>query len=164
MSKSGLYAHFGSKEELQLATVETANEIFEADVVAPTATIDDPLEHLRAISDAFLSTSSAVSFPEAASSSPSGAEFDMHPGSVKDRLITFQGEWSGRLEHLIGEAQAAHALDPAEEPAQLAFELNAFVLRGNTDFVPTTTRSTSRAPGRRSHGDSSSARRLALFS
>jgi AcrR family transcriptional regulator len=44
MSKSGLYAHFGSKEELQLATVETAAEIFNADVVEPTETITDPLE------------------------------------------------------------------------------------------------------------------------
>src|ERR1700739_1932827 len=49
MSKSGLYAHFGSKEELQLATVETAKEIFDADVVEPSAALDDPLARIRAL-------------------------------------------------------------------------------------------------------------------
>src|SRR5919205_375846 len=55
MSKSGLYAHFGSKEELQLATVDTAGEIFSAEVIEPTEAIADPLEQLRAIVDRFLS-------------------------------------------------------------------------------------------------------------
>src|SRR3954454_24433110 len=55
MSKSGLYAHFRSKEELQLATIDTALEIFAAEVVEPTLGIADPLERLRALSAAFLS-------------------------------------------------------------------------------------------------------------
>src|SRR5437868_7933027 len=54
MSKSGLYAHFGSKEELQLETVETARQIFTADVVEPTQTLADPLERLEALYDRFL--------------------------------------------------------------------------------------------------------------
>src|ERR671939_1696525 len=54
MSKSGLYAHFGSKEELQLATVETAREILAAEVVEPTEAIADPLERLRALLAHFL--------------------------------------------------------------------------------------------------------------
>src|SRR5947208_4504713 len=55
MSKSGLYAHFGSKEELQLATVETALEIFEADVIQPSDAVADPLGRIRAYYAAFLS-------------------------------------------------------------------------------------------------------------
>src|SRR5881392_1679274 len=55
MSKSGLYAHFGSKEELQLATVETAGKILDAEVVEPTRGIVDPLEQLQALCDRFLS-------------------------------------------------------------------------------------------------------------
>src|SRR4051794_5061528 len=53
MSKSGLYAHFGSKEELQLATVETAHAIFGAEVVEPGGTITDPLERLESLYDRF---------------------------------------------------------------------------------------------------------------
>src|SRR5919205_991041 len=55
MSKSGLYAHFGSKQELQLATIDTAEQIFAAEVVEPTEGVEDPLERLRALCDAFLS-------------------------------------------------------------------------------------------------------------
>jgi AcrR family transcriptional regulator len=55
MSKSGLYAHFGSKEELQLATVETAKETFDAEVVEPAAEIADPLQRVEALYHAFLS-------------------------------------------------------------------------------------------------------------
>ena len=54
MSKSGLYAHFGSKEELQLATVDTAYEIFSSEVIEPTLGIEDPLEQLLALVDSFL--------------------------------------------------------------------------------------------------------------
>src|SRR5436190_19619896 len=54
MSKSGLYAHFGSKEELQLATVETAEEIFDAEVDAPTTSIADPLERLQGLAESVL--------------------------------------------------------------------------------------------------------------
>src|SRR4051812_5972675 len=49
MSKSGLYAHFGSKEELQLATVEAAREVFEAAIIAPTLSIEDPIEQVEAL-------------------------------------------------------------------------------------------------------------------
>src|SRR5205807_122971 len=54
MSKSGLYAHFGSKEELQLATVDTAGKILAAEVVEPTEAIADPLERLQTLLDRFL--------------------------------------------------------------------------------------------------------------
>src|SRR3954464_14996244 len=63
MSKSGLYAHFRSKEELQLATVATAGEIFVADVVTPTEGIADPLERVRALCDGFLSHIERRVFP-----------------------------------------------------------------------------------------------------
>src|SRR5213082_691885 len=55
MSKSGLYAHFGSKEELQLATIETAREIYEADVVAPAEDAATPLAKVEALCEQFLS-------------------------------------------------------------------------------------------------------------
>src|SRR3954453_13068595 len=51
MSKSGLFAHFGSKEELQLATVETANDIFEERVLTPAASVNGGLPRLRALLD-----------------------------------------------------------------------------------------------------------------
>lgn len=135
MSKSGLYAHFGSKEELQLATVETAKEIFDADVVEPTQGIDDPLERARALSAAFLSHVERRVFPGGCFFISVSAEFDTRPGAVKDRLAVFQAEWSQRLEGLIADAQKRRLLRPEESPSQLAFELTSFLLMGNTAFV-----------------------------
>src|SRR5436189_1892340 len=54
MSKSGLFAHFGSKEELQLATVETANRIFDLQVLEPASKATSGIERLRALLDAYL--------------------------------------------------------------------------------------------------------------
>src|SRR5207248_11803410 len=63
MSKSGLYAHFRSKEQLQLATVETALEIFNAEVIEPTERIADPRERLQAPYDRFLDHVDGRVFP-----------------------------------------------------------------------------------------------------
>jgi AcrR family transcriptional regulator len=135
MSKSGLYAHFASKEDLQLATVETALEIFGTEVVDPTAGIDDPLERLRALCAAFLSHLERRVFPGGCFFVSVETEFDTHPGPVKDRIVAIQRAWSRRLQQLIAEAQQRGELRAEEDPAQLAFELDAYMLMGNTSFV-----------------------------
>ena len=135
MSKSGLFAHFGSKEELQLAAVDTAKEIFDADVIEPTNDIDDPLEHLRALSAAFLSHVERRVFPGGCFFISASAEFDTHPGSVKDKLLAFQAEWSQRMEDLITGAQERGLLRRDESPSQLTFELTSYLLMANTAFV-----------------------------
>src|SRR4029453_12802251 len=63
MSKSGLYAHFRSKEELQLATIETAAQIFDAEVTGPATAVVDPVEQLVALCDRFLSYLERRVFP-----------------------------------------------------------------------------------------------------
>jgi AcrR family transcriptional regulator len=135
MSKSGLYAHFGSKEELQLATVETALEIFDAEVVEPTAGIDDPLERLRGLCASFLSHLERRVFQGGCFFASVEAEFDTHPGPVRDRIAAIQRGWSMRLQQLISDAQRRGELRAEEDPAQLAFELDAYMLMGNTSFV-----------------------------
>ena len=135
MSKSGLYAHFGSKEELQLATVDTAGDIFAAEVIEPAETIADPLEQLRALFNRFLSYLERRVFPGGCFFASVEVEFGTRPGAVQDRITAVQQGWRGRLERLIREAQAAGSLDAAEDPAQLAFELDSYLLMGNTGFV-----------------------------
>jgi AcrR family transcriptional regulator len=135
MSKSGLYAHFGSKEELQLATVETAREIFDAEIVEPTQAIDDPLERLQALCEAFLSHLERRVFPGGCFFASAAAELDTHPGRVKDEIASVQQHWMDLLQQLIREAQRAGSLDSTEDPAQLAFELEAYLLMGNTAFI-----------------------------
>lgn len=137
MSKSGLYAHFGSKEELQLATVETARAIFDAEIVEPTGGIDDPLERLLALCDGFLSHVERRVFPGGCFFASAAAELDTQPGRVRDEVLAAQQEWMDQLEQLIREAKQAGSLDAVEDPAQLAFELESFLLMGNAVFVQT---------------------------
>jgi AcrR family transcriptional regulator len=135
MSKSGLYAHFGSKEELQLATVETAGQIFRDDVIRPTETVEAPLARLKALCDAFLSHLERRVFPGGCFFVSAAAEFDTHPGPVKEEVALFLRGWLGTLEELVAGAQQDGDIDRAEDPAQLAFELDAYLLMANMAFL-----------------------------
>src|SRR5215831_8391882 len=135
MSKSGLYAHFGSKEELQLATVETARAIFDAEIVEPAQAIADPLERLQALCEGFLSYLERRVFPGGCFFASTTAELDTYPGPVKDAVASVQHHWMDQLQQLIREAQNAGSLDSTQDPAQLAFELEAYLLMGNASFL-----------------------------
>jgi AcrR family transcriptional regulator len=135
MSKSGLYAHFGSKEELQLATIKTARDIFDAEIVEPTQAIVEPLERLQALCEGFLSYLERRVFPGGCFFASAAAELDTHPGPVKDEIASVQAHWLNQLQQLIREAQRTDSLDATEDPTQLAFELEAYLLMGNNTFV-----------------------------
>src|SRR5947208_6238480 len=134
MSKSGLYAHFGSKEELQLATIETAGEIFAAEVIAPARDATTPLAKIEVLCEQFLSHIERRVFPGGCFFASAAAEFDTHPGLVRERIAGFQRDWTDQLTQLVSEAQAAGQLR-AEDPNQLAFELNGYLLMANTAFL-----------------------------
>ena len=135
MSKSGLFAHFGSKEELQLATVETANAVFEAEVIERAESAADGLERLRRLSDGYLRYVEAGTFAGGCFFASALAEVDMRPGPVRDRLVAFSEDWLGRLEAAVRTAQAEGAIDPAEDAGQLAFEVEAALYLANAQFV-----------------------------
>ena len=134
MSKSGLYAHFGSKEELQLATIETAGQIFGAEVVAPTRDAATPLAKIEVLCEQFLSHLERRVFPGGCFFASAAAEFDTHPGPVRERIAGFQRDWTDQLTQLVRDAQDAGQLR-VEDPSQLAFELNAHLLMANTAFL-----------------------------
>jgi len=135
MSKSGLYAHFRSKEQLQLETIDTALEIFTTEVTEPADAIADPLARLEATYDRFLDHVGRRVFPGGCFFASVEAEFDAHPGPVRDRIAAIQRAWTQRLESLVRAAQGSGSLSKREDPAQLAFELDAYGLMGNTSFV-----------------------------
>jgi AcrR family transcriptional regulator len=134
MSKSGLFAHFGSKEELQLATIETADAIFEENVLARAANADTGLERLRALLDAYLDYIEARTFPGGCFFATVLVEVSMQPGAVRDRLLAFLQDWIGRLEAAVREAQRDGEIDKAEDPGQLAFELESSLFLANTQW------------------------------
>jgi AcrR family transcriptional regulator len=135
MSKSGLFAHFGSKEELQLATVETANAVFAERVIGPAEAARTGLERLRRFSDGYLHYVENGTFAGGCFFASTLAEVDMHPGPLRDVLVAFSDDWNARLEAAVRDAQAEGAIDPKEDAAQLAFEIEAALYLANAQFV-----------------------------
>jgi AcrR family transcriptional regulator len=135
MSKSGLYAHFKSKEELQIATIDRATEIFTAEVLEPAHAQGHGLRLLWALSDEFLSHLQRDVFPGGCFFAAVGAEFSGHPGRVKERVVGFTMEWLGELEAAAIEAQAAGELPASPDPQQLAYEVNALLLMAHAAYT-----------------------------
>ncbi len=135
MSKSGLFAHFGSKEELQLATIETASAVFAEQVVEPSLTATGGFERLRQFAENFLRHVEGDTFPGGCFFASVAAELDTRPGPVRDFAIRVVENWTELLETAVRDAQAEGAIDPSEDAGQLAFEVDAYLLLANAQFV-----------------------------
>jgi AcrR family transcriptional regulator len=135
MSKSGLFAHFGSKEELQLATIERASEIFAADVVDPAFAEPTGMGRLSALADRFLDHVERQVFPGGCFFASVATEMDTHPGPVRDKAFEVVEDWTGHIVAAARSAQDEGAISASEDVEQLAFEIDAYLLLANAAFV-----------------------------
>jgi AcrR family transcriptional regulator len=124
MSKSGLFRHFGSKEELQIATVDAAAARYIEEVVAPALEAPAGKERLRALCERYFGHLEASVFAGGCFWAASASEFDDRPGPVQDKVRDAVAAW---LELLATEAKRAGV----PEPEQLAFELHSLGLGAN---------------------------------
>jgi len=124
MSKAGVIGPFGSKEELQLGTLERAAAIFRAEVWGPAADRPAGRERLEAIVEAWLDHLAGRTFPGGCFLTQAAADFDARPGPVRDEVRTISRRWKRALA-----AEVETALERGEvaavDPAQAAFEVNA---------------------------------------
>jgi AcrR family transcriptional regulator len=124
ISKSGLFAHFGSKEELQLATIRAARRIYADNVVTPAYAVEPGLARVWAMSVHWLDYSERRVFPGGCFFEKVSHEFAARTGPVQESLAAVHAEWMELLETTV-----AAAVDQGEitvDPRQLAFELNAY--------------------------------------
>jgi AcrR family transcriptional regulator len=135
ISKSGLFAHFGSKEELQLATVETAGRIFDDVVVAPALAAPDGLARLTALTDGFLQHVEDGVFPGGCFFASVVAELAAHPGPVRDSALVVLANWDGLLEQALEHARDTGEIAADADVQQLAFEIGGSLLLANVQFV-----------------------------
>jgi len=131
MSKGGLYAHFGSKESLQLATIETAWEIFDEEVVDRALTAPEGRERLVALTDAFLDHLERHVFPGGCFFANVSAEFAARPGRVREEIGRFEQTWMHLIGGLIAEARDRGELAPDTDAEQLGFEIGAMLMAAN---------------------------------
>ena len=135
ISKSGLYAHFGSKQELQLATVDEAERIFTAEVVQPALAAHPGVGQLAAACEAFLSYVQRRVFPGGCFFAATALEMGARPGPVKERIAGIQSGFIAQLQAFAATAVAQGELPAHEDPGRLAFELYAILLAADTRFV-----------------------------
>src|SRR3954453_13341426 len=137
MSKSGLYAHFKSKEELELATIETAAEIFERDVLGPAGASPEGLPRVRALSEAFLGHLERRVFPGGCFFATVAVQLASRPGRPHDRVMAMQRRWIEQFAEALGEAVAGGELPRDTDIDQLVFEITAMLVRANFSWVVT---------------------------
>jgi len=135
MSKSGVYAHFGSKQELQLATLDEAGKIFAAEVIEPALAASPGLQQLVTLCDAFFDHLLRRTLPGGCFWCGVVVEMGTRPGPVKDGIAAFQGGFSALLRQLISIAIEQGELPGDEDPDALAFEINGLMFAANASFV-----------------------------
>jgi AcrR family transcriptional regulator len=135
MSKSGLYAHFGSKQELQLATVEEASRILNEEVVQAALAAPPGLAQLVAVCDAFFDYLERRTFPGGCFFAAAALEMGTRPGPVKERVAALQSEFAALVQGFAATALEQQELPAREDPGRLAFELHGIMLAADTRFV-----------------------------
>ena len=135
ISKSGLYAHFGSKQELQLATVDEAERILTEEVVQPALAARPGLAQLAAMCEAFFSYVERRVFPGGCFFAATALEMGTRPGPVRDRVAAISSGFTALLAAFAATALEQHELPARENPARLAFELHAILLGADTKFI-----------------------------
>jgi len=137
MSKSGLYAHFKSKEELELATIETAIEIFEREVLVPAGKSSGSLDRVQALADAFLGHLERRVFPGGCFFAAVSAQLAANPGRARDRVVGMLQQWQEQFVAALHQAVEAGALSSNTEIDQTVFEITAMLLRANFNWILT---------------------------
>jgi AcrR family transcriptional regulator len=134
MSKSGLFAHFGSKEELQLATVDHAAKLFVAEVIDPARSAPKGLARVWALCDHMIGYAERQVFPGGCFFAATSFEFNNRPGPVRDRIEEMIRSWLSYLEHAVEQAQEAGELDAKVSAREIAFQLDAFAQASNAQY------------------------------
>ena len=135
MSKSGLYAHFGSKQELQLATVEEAERILQKQVVQPALAAPPGRAQLVAVCEAFFDYLQRSTFPGGCFFAAAALEMGTRPGPVKERVAALQAGFAALVRQFAVTAVEQNELPAREDPDRLAFELHGIMLAADTSFV-----------------------------
>ncbi|HEV8249619.1 MAG TPA: TetR/AcrR family transcriptional regulator [Gaiellaceae bacterium] len=134
MSKSGLFAHFGSKEELQLATVDHAASIFVREVIQPARAAPEGLPRVWALCEGMIDYAERQVFPGGCFFASASFEFKRRPGPVRERIEASVRNWRSYLEHAVQRAQEAGDVDGSVGAREIAFELDAYAQAANAQY------------------------------
>jgi AcrR family transcriptional regulator len=135
LSKSGVFALFGSKEELQLATVRAAIKIYIEHVIQPARDVPPGLARIWRMCESWLTYSEQRVFPGGCFFYSVTAEYDARKGMVHDTVVQARTNWLSFVEQTIEGACTEGELAPDTDVPQLAFEITAFLEAANAESV-----------------------------
>ncbi|WP_326661114.1 TetR/AcrR family transcriptional regulator [Streptomyces sp. NBC_00385] len=135
LSKSGVFALFGSKEDLQLATVRAAIKVYLEHVVQPARDLPPGLDRLWQVCTGWLDYSRRRVFPGGCFFYSVTAEYDAREGKVHDTLASARANWFTFVEQTVREAQQSGEVEEGADAAQLTFELVALMEMANAESV-----------------------------
>jgi AcrR family transcriptional regulator len=127
MSKSGVFAHFGSREELQIAVIREYHHRFEEEVFFPALRQPRGVARLRALFERWIRRVS-VEVDSGCIYISGAVEFDDRPGPVRDALVSMVRAWQDALERAIGIAIEDGQLKPDTDRQQMLFEMHGLIL------------------------------------
>lgn len=127
MSKSGVFAHFGSREELQISVVREYHTRFEEEVFYPALDTPRGLPRLNKLFDNWMKRTS-VEIDSGCIYISGAVEFDDRPGPVRDALASSVNTWLTAMRRAIEMAIQENHLDAQTDAAQMAFEVHALIL------------------------------------
>jgi AcrR family transcriptional regulator len=134
MRKSSVFSLFGSKRELQLATLEAAIKQFKREVWDPVAGERPGLPRLLALCDRWLSYHEREVMPGGCFMTTAAVEYDARPGSLRDAIARTMKQWLGLLEREAATAIEAGELPADSDPGDIAFQLNALAAAASYGF------------------------------
>jgi len=128
MSKSGLFAHFGSREDLQLAVLEHAAQLYGEKVFVPVLKIERGLPRLRALFERWLDWALESGLPGGCIMISAAIEYDDRPGPIRDAAIANQHRGNAITKKAVRLAIDEGHLAPSTDPEQISFEMLGIVL------------------------------------
>jgi AcrR family transcriptional regulator len=135
MSKSGLFSHFASKQDLQLAAIGAAEAVYAAEVIEPAMQLSEGLERLELLCERYLSYIERGVFPGGCFFASTAAEWDTRRGPVRDRVRAVLAGWTELLETNLRTAQQQETVDRGVDAGQLTFEINALLHEANGHYL-----------------------------
>ena len=131
MSKSGLFAHFGSKEDLQLATIAMARDIFVEHIVRPALAGPEGIQRLLQLCQGWLGHVEGRVFKGGCFFTAASLEFDNRPGAVRDAIADTMKTWLATLARAVESAKKARHLEASVDAEQFAFEIYSLAMGAN---------------------------------
>ncbi len=137
MSKSGLFAHFGTKEALQLRTIAAARAVFDREILRRGPDAPPGIARLVTLSEAYLSSVERRVFPGGCFFAAAAAELDSRPGAARSAVLRLVRRCLALLARAVRDAQRLGELGPRTDAVQVAFEVGALLAGANAWFLMT---------------------------